>query len=633
MVYYKIGNNSGTIIKMKKQLKKSLFVIIFFIFLTDFSTTLFFTQIFNDSSNELDVNLSYFKDFGLKHFSVGVMCGPFDIDPVHCSDSNSRDVIYQVAEGLFMHDFSDPELKVVPRLAADYGIWDGTGMHYTLALRQDVLFHDGTKFNASSVKWNFERINWFLNATGTLNTTLVEIQSIWKLPNGSLFLDAFNPVSINTEYNVTINLIAPYTILESVLCRVNAFMLSPISTPRYESINTTTGAIVGTGPFIYDYYSPNDWPYGHVNFHRWEGYWREPAYLSEIEFVIINDGTTRNNALLNGRIDFLMGPLSSMLPTFRNNSVIFVEENKVSSLSYYHVCMNNKKINQTWRQAISYAINYSYIMEELLQGDSSRSNGPLAPNFPGNNISIKAAAWDLAKARQILINAGIPGTGGLIANNDTTGPFATAWKSADLATWNYSYDEHNNFRENLGVLLANNLDLIGIEVVDQPMSWSDFIYRAYGYLEPGGFDSLELFWIGKSPAFLDPFNIISTLFSNQSAFNSAQYHNHQVEMWLEETLKEKNPLERDKTYSKILHQIVEVDMAHAFVFHPMLVSVYHMGVKGYYQNALNQLYCYTITVPHYSGLITDDITGYSFLYMFLVSLVFITYIYIKNRKK
>ena len=131
--------------------------------------------------------------------------------------------------------------------------------------------------------------------------------------------------------------------------------------------------------------------------------------------------------------------------------------------------------------------------------------------------NIKAATCDLARARQILVDGGITT---LTANNDTTGPIADAWKAADFQSWNYSYNTDNWFRADLGVLLKHNLDQIGINVIDQGMSWTDYMSVAYGSMEPRGYDSLELYWVGWGPDYLSPYNMIALLFSNQSASNS-----------------------------------------------------------------------------------------------------------------
>jgi len=515
-----------------------------------------------------------------RSFVVGTLEGPSDLDPIHSWDSGSNDIIEQCIEGLYMYNLSDPDLGIVPRLAADYGTWDSTATHFTVPLRQGVYFHDGTIFDAEAVKWTFERINYFINASGMpwiLNETVSKIHSLYEFPNGTTILDPVNPVTINNPYSVTINLRAPYAVFEPLICYVTAFMLSPSSTPKFELVSTAYGRIVGTGPFVYDYYVADT----EVKFHRFDDYWREPAFFEDVTFAVINDATTRNNAMLGHTIDYLIGSMASLFPTFDADPTI-THRAGGRALSYYYLGMNNNRINRTWRQAISAAINYTYITEELQEGTVYRSNGPLAPDFPGYDPSVQAEVLDLAKARGIVQSMGF----GVGFTTDAQ------WQAATFKEWNYTYNIGNSFREDLGVLLYDNLDLIGINVIDQGMSWADFIYRAYGYMEPGGYDSLMLYWIGWGPDYLSPFNMIAPLFSNKSASNAAQYWNHNVEVWLAEVLVETNAAARQVLYSQILTQIVEVDMPHAFGYHPYQHSVHSADIKNVPYNAMGGFYVY-----------------------------------------
>jgi len=518
-------------------------------------------------------------------FVFGTSSGPSDLDSVRSWDSASNDVIEQVAEGLYQYNLSDPDLAIIPVLAADYGTWDVDNKAFTVPLRRDVFFHDGTPFNAEAVKWNFDRINYFTNGTGTLPsaTGIAQIHSLYEFPNQTTILRKTNPVTINSDYSVTIHLKAPYAPFESLICYVTAYMLSPTSTPATEYIDTATGDLVGTGPFVYDYYVADT----EVKFHRWDRYWRTGAYFEEVTFAIIEDSTTRNNAMLGHTIDYLSGSESALFPTFDADPTI-THRAGGRALSYYYMGMNNHYINQTFRRAISYAINYTYIIDELQQGTVFRSNGPLAPDFPGYNASIQAADYDLAQARTIMNSMFDTG---LTANADTTGSVSTSWKALNLATWNYTYNVGNAFREDFGVLLADNLDQIGINVVDEGISWSDFLDRAYGYA-PGGYDSVRLYWIGWGPDYLSPFNMIDPLFSATSTSNAAQYNNTQVQAWLAEVLEETDAGARDILYSKILHQIVEVDMPHAFGYHPYQHSVHSAAIHGVPYNAMGNFYVY-----------------------------------------
>jgi ABC-type transport system substrate-binding protein len=515
-----------------------------------------------------------------RSFVVGTLEGPSDLDPIHSWDSGSNDVIEQVCEGLYQYNLTDPDLGIIPMLASDYGTWNAEATQLTIPLRQGVYFHDGHYFNASAVQWTFERINYFINASGMpwiLNETRSKIHSLYEFPNGTTILDPVNPVTINSEYSVTINLRGPYAIFEPLICYVTAYMLSPASTPKFELVNTAYGRIVGTGPFRYLYYIADT----EVKFERFDNYWGGPAFFEDVTFAVINDATTRNNAMLGHTIDYLIGSMSSLFPTFDADPTI-THRAGGRALSYYYLGMNNNRINKTWRQAISYGINYTYITEELQDGTVYRSNGPLAPDFPGYDPNIQAATYNLTKARELVVSMGFGSMGWTDAQ----------WQAATFATWNYTYNIGNDFREDLLVLLQDNLDLLGIEIIDQGMSWADFIYRAYGYMEPGGYDSLMIYWIGWGPDYLSPFNMIAPLFSNKSASNAAQYWNHNVETWLAEVLVETDAVARQALYSQILHQIVEVDMPHAFGYHPYQHSVHSADIHGVPYNAMGSFYVY-----------------------------------------
>jgi peptide/nickel transport system substrate-binding protein len=522
-------------------------------------------------------------------FVFGTSSGPHDLDPVRAWDSASNDVIRQVCEGLYMYNLSDPNLAIVPRLASDFGTWDVTGTEFTVPLRQNVFFHDGTPFNAEAVKWTFERINWFINASGTLpaSTGIAQIHSLYEFPNQTTILDPTTPVTINGEYSVTIHLRAPYAVFEPLICYVTAFMLSPTATNATAYIDTSTGDLVGTGPFTYDEYIADT----EVKFTRWDRYWRTNAFFEEMTFAIIEDPTTRNNAMLGHTIDYLSGSITSLFPTFDADATI-THRAGGRNLGYSYLGMNNKEVNQTWRQAISWAVNYTYMIDVIQDGTVFRAQGPLAPDFPGFNASIKAATYDLAKARTIIQSMGL--ATGLIADNDSDGEGnSLAWRNLALKSWNYTYNVGNDFRADMGILLANNLNEIGINVVDEGVSWSDFLDRAYGYA-PGGYDTVRLYWIGWGPDYLSAFNMIDPLFSSTSTSNAAQYNNTDVQGWLAEVLVETNATKRSWLYSKILTQIVEVDMPHVFGTHSYQHSIHSADLRGVSYNAMNNPYFYTI---------------------------------------
>jgi len=364
---------------------------------------------------------------GYEALIIGTSSGPYDLDPVNAWESASNNVIEQVAEGLFSYNYSDPDLPRINLLAESY--WWQNNVTLQIQLRKGVLFHDGTVFNAVAAKWNFDRINYLINATGTLEgfpVPVAQTESLWRLPNGKPIIN--NTATVG-NYNITITLNGVFSPFLDLLCYTNAYMLSPSSTPATDWIDLTTGDLVGTGPFTYDSFTPDI----EVRFTRFDNYWRGPAYFETLIFVIIEDATARSNAMLFHEIDYVMRPLPSLYPTFDADPDItvkrFTEETGRASLVYQYLGLNNNKINKTMRQAMAWAFPYDYMLEEMLEGYLAiRAYSPISPGYGAvYNESVNYPYYDLAHARQILLDAGV--VSGLTANNETTGPVADAWKA------------------------------------------------------------------------------------------------------------------------------------------------------------------------------------------------------------
>lgn len=82
---------------------------------------------------------------------------PVSLDPhasVQFSDISS---LYSIYETLYTYPIGSNDTGLIPLLAEDMPDISPDGTSYTIILRENVLFHDATPFNASCVKWNIER--------------------------------------------------------------------------------------------------------------------------------------------------------------------------------------------------------------------------------------------------------------------------------------------------------------------------------------------------------------------------------------------------------------------------------------------------------------------------------------------
>ena len=519
----------------------------------------------------------------------GTMYGPQDADPQYMWDSPSFDYAYQVFEGLFAYNLSDSSLALIPRLAADFGTWSGA--NYTVPLRQNVTFHSGYKFNASAVKFSFDRLLYLTNLTGAqpaestiYGPSVITVLYMW--PNGPSVL---NHTEIIDEYTVKFVLNAPYGVFLSLLAFTASMILDPSVTPADDYIcdgmsGATSDFISGTGPWKFQYYIPGI----EAKFTRNDDYWRGAGAVEELFFSIIQDSDARNNALLAGNVDILLDPHPSYYDTMRADPNIDLIEVGPGTFAKY-LGFNNHRFNKTWRAAMSWAIDYDYVIDELLEGEAVRLKSPIPLGIQYADWSFDVPVLNLTKARMYMNQMGY----GVGFTTDAEW-VAVAESGTPFRTVNLTYNLGNKFREDMYVLLFNDFKQIGIKVEDAGLEWDPYLDRLYNRIGTGtfGWNCMDIWFIGWMPDYNDPSNYVNSLMSNVSSSNSAQINDPQLEAYMLAGLQETNQAQREIIYKDLQQYVVEDLMPLAFGYVDRNHDAWHRTLEGFPSNGMGYAYFY-----------------------------------------
>ncbi len=466
-------------------------------------------------------------------FKVGFASNPSALDPVDTWDIPSHNVQYQVIEGLVEYDYSThPDYTIKPVLAESW-VWD-SDTQITFTLRQGVQFHDGSLMTAEDVKWNFERVQYFIDATGTLvqNSTSWTAfpSSVFFHADGTPIFDSFIADDNIDPYNFKIILSKPFGPLLDLLCFGATDILSPESTPRYRYLDLETDDLIGTGPFEYDSFERDV----EVLFHAYSNYWRGEAQIKDMIWTIIVDDTTRMNAGLAGLFDYIDEVSKNSIDMFRADPDFHVED-VGEDLCYFYLEIYSgprdtggnmivpgdhqyQKNPAYLRRALALAVNYTYIYEEILAGYAVEGTTAVPRAMPGHNASVVQASdssftWmaNIVKARQILKDnaADIVARGGIDCSGfdvNTDGH----WTGQNILGRNLEINRHFGSTTNLilNILLTDNYDMIGIQLSETQREWG--VYLDVGENSPW---TMDIAYIGWCPDYLNPFNMIDPLFN------------------------------------------------------------------------------------------------------------------------
>jgi peptide/nickel transport system substrate-binding protein len=237
---------------------------------------------------------------------------------------------------------------------------------WTITLRPDVVFHDGTPCNGPALLTNLQAQAKSLLTGIVLNPTLVSITQTGPLAVTMTFKKPWVPF--------------PYYLAGGIGGQI-AYVVAP---SMLANKNGTSNP-VGTGPFVFKEWVPNSHFTATANPH----YWRPGLpYLSQITFKPIPDESARSEALKSGTIDLMITDTPQVITQYRGNrnysyiddSTHVAGEPDMNCIQLN--CLAPPFNNPTVRRAAAMALNRNQYAKVIDEGVLQVSNGLFVPGSP-----------------------------------------------------------------------------------------------------------------------------------------------------------------------------------------------------------------------------------------------------------
>jgi ABC-type transport system substrate-binding protein len=307
---------------------------------------------------------------------------PAALDMVTSSSDGHFKIAVNVYEQLLQRS---PTGAATPGLAEKIDI-ASDGLTYTMTLRTGVKFHDGTDFDATAVKFNFD----VRKSTATFR--------------GNTLMTSLREVKVVDAKTVQLVLSAPQASLLEVLGLPLFAMQSPAAMTKYPGIEYRLHA-AGTGPFKLGNEQPSD---SRVTLIRNDQYWGPKAYLDTLVFRNIADPSARVAALEAGDTQFSYGLNGAEYQRVANEGKLSVYTAPTpQGIHMVFFNMGNSLFkDKRVRQAVAYGLNTdSYLPTGF--GLNAPAYSPVWPSMDGY-VKETRLPYDPAKAKQMLADAGVP---------------------------------------------------------------------------------------------------------------------------------------------------------------------------------------------------------------------------------
>lgn len=303
----------------------------------------------------------------------------------------AHEVMWQIYDSLiYLHE----DGTVHPGLATEWSIAED-GLSVTYTLRPDVLFHDGTPFNAQAVADTVARHMDPALASPTVSYLgpLTEVQVVDDLTVTYVYSEPFAPMFVGLGYSYC----------------------APISMAAVAEYGDEYGRHpVGTGPYKFVEWTADDTIVLEKNpDHTWSTTFYETQQapiIDRVEFVVIPEDATRLAALVAGEVDVVAG--TDAVPIDKLGSLSQepgIEVYTRPAVGVYYAYFNQaiEPLNDVRvRQAIQHAVDLESLVALVLDGHGAPATSALASAFGAYKDDLPQYPYDPDRAIELLTEAG-----------------------------------------------------------------------------------------------------------------------------------------------------------------------------------------------------------------------------------
>jgi oligopeptide transport system substrate-binding protein len=315
---------------------------------------------------------------------------PRSLDPALSTDVPTGRAVSYLFDGLTVFT---PDARVIPGLAER---WDVTpdGARYTFHLRRGVTFTDGRPLTAQHVIASWQRALDPATKGGRAEP-LQPIRGAREFADGKA--KTVSGLSAPNDSTVVVQLEQPLGIFPKLLAMPVAAIVPPNLNPEKP---------VGTGPWKLVEWKHDDY----LLFARNEKYWGGAPKADSLRARIISEPSTAVAEFESGGVDILRVPEGETQQWEEDESRKDMLKS-ASALQLVYVGINVKRgalRDVKVRQAINYAVDRGLILKRLVANRGRLAAGVIPPSLPGADTTRAAYPFDLARAKQLLAEAGYP---------------------------------------------------------------------------------------------------------------------------------------------------------------------------------------------------------------------------------
>lgn len=442
-------------------------------------------------------------------------------------------------------DFRDHPPTFAPNLARDWS-WSEDHMVLTVHLDESAVWSDGVPVTTDDVLFT-----WEIQQSEDIGWTGIYVK------------DAIQNIEATDTHTVvyTFDRLYPYQLMDAVEgVIVPAHVWKEIPTETWLETDWAANAL-SAGPFVFESYTPQQ----EIVFKRNPNFWKENLpYLDRVVWRIVPSQASLVTQLLAGDLDLVDVIPARDAERVAADAAVELIQNPDRGYGYlgwnnHHPVFSDPEV----RRAMTLAIDRETIVDNVFQGRSGPSLGPVLSDMWAFNDELKPSPYTPEKAREMLSAAGWTDT-------DDDGIID---RDGESLSFNLMTNSENQTRKDIAVLVRDQLALVGVEANLDFVDWGTMVQRQAS----GDFDAFIGSWIEST--FIDLQDTWHSAADDEPTYNYVRYSNPEVDRLIVE-MNEMGTFEKQKPIIDQLQLLIVDDHPYTFLYERTQISGLNRRVRG-----------------------------------------------------
>lgn len=508
--------------------------------------------------------------------------------PLSINDAPSQRIASQIYQGLLK--FDQKTLEVVPCIAETFDANEDATV-FTFKLKKGIRFHEDECFGevktrevtANDFKYCFDRlcsssgdnrVYWLFEGKVKGAKEHYDATAKGQVPAGGV-----EGIKVIDDYTLQIELNYSFSAFPKLIAHSGCWVYPKEAYEKYKDDMRTK--CVGTGPFKIKSIKEGQLVLMEKNDDYWEvdEHGNKLPYLQGIRVSFHKEKKTELMEFRKGNLDMVwklpVEEISTVLASLDDakkgaNNEFEIQQTPALTIQFY-AFLNQGEIfkDKRIRQAFNYAIDREKLVTYTLQGEGDPAIFGFVPpygKYPSQTV--KGFTYDVAKARQLMTDAGYPNGRGF--------PEITLQLNSGGVTNEILAEAiQNQLKENLGVKVK--MDLMPLKQLMENF-------------ESGKSDFWRIAWVADYP---DPENFLTLFYgkhvpsslNEKSYINFTRYVNPAYDVLFEEAMRETDENKRMELFAQCDQMIID-DAVIMPIYYDNYIRLMQLNVRNFPINAM-----------------------------------------------